>query len=385
MTALRRNTLVEIAAGLLVLLIVGALGTMVPAAHQPPRWPFAYTLDWPAAQASASTRWALGATALIAIAGGIVALVGARRQTWSSVAAGLIGIGVSAAASAWMLAAPAYPTSFADSPVAYTTAAIVDGRRLFNAHCVACHGSDGRGAGPASAGPGAQPANLVQHAALHRPGDLYWWIAHGRPGTAMPGFAATLGSDDIWTIVQFLRASSDADAWVDAGEDELVASRVVPAPDFSFEIPGRGQRTLDRADQRRSTLLVVYSVPDSLARLRSLAFDRQAFEDRRIEVIAVTSTAAEARTAIAQTPGGESMLAVSSPDVAAAYAMLTANHGAVGATRHAEFLIDGDGRMRAQWRGLPAQAAVRNDEIFASATKEAREPPDAAPSHMHHH
>jgi putative copper resistance protein D len=385
MTALRRNTLFEIGAGLLVLFIVGALGTMVPAAHQSPRWPFAYTLDWSAAQASAAMQWSLGAAALVAIAGFVVAFVGARRRTWPSVAAGLTGMGVSAAASAWILAVPAYPTTFAESPVGYTTAAIVDGRRLFDTHCAACHGSDGRSGGPASAGLGTRPANLVQHAALHRPGDLYWWIAHGRPATAMPAFAAALASDDIWTIVQFLRALSDTDAWVDTGEDELAASRAMPAPDFSFELPGRGQQTLVRADRQRSTLLVVYSVPDSLARLRSLASDRHAFDERQIDVLAVTSSAADARATIAQIPGGESMLADCSPDVAAAYAMFAANHGAAGASRHLEFLIDSNGLIREQWRGLSAQAAIRNDEIFSSAAKEERESPEAPPSHSHHH
>ncbi len=383
MTALRRNTLLEIVAGLLVVFIVGALGTMVPAAHQSPRWPFAYTLDLSTAQASAATRWALGAAALVAIAGGVVAFVGARRRRWSSVAAGLIGIGVSAAASAWTLALPAYPTTYAVPPVRYTTTAIVDGARLFAANCAVCHGSDARGAEPASAGSGARPANLVRHTALHRPGELYWWIAHGRPGTVMPAFAATLSSDDIWTVVQFLRALSDAAAWIDADEGELVASRPMPAPDFSFELPGRAQQTLTTADEPHNTLLVVYALPDSLARLRSLASEVNAFRTQRIEVLAVSSSAADAEAAIAQTPGGESMIAIFSPGIAAAYTLFAAGHGAVDPSPHAEFLIDRDGRMRAQWRGVPARADIRNGEIFAEAAKREGESPP--PQHSHEH
>jgi putative copper resistance protein D len=38
-TVLRRNATIEIFGGILIVVIVGALGTMVPAAHQFPHWP----------------------------------------------------------------------------------------------------------------------------------------------------------------------------------------------------------------------------------------------------------------------------------------------------------------------------------------------------------
>ncbi len=43
--ALRRNAIVEIGAGLMVVAIVGVLGIAVPAAHQSTLWPFAHTLS----------------------------------------------------------------------------------------------------------------------------------------------------------------------------------------------------------------------------------------------------------------------------------------------------------------------------------------------------
>ena len=69
--SLRRNATMEIAAGMIVVAIVGLLGTMVPAAHQSPAWPFAFTLSWQAAQ---HDRSGVGAGV---VAAGIVACVAA--------------------------------------------------------------------------------------------------------------------------------------------------------------------------------------------------------------------------------------------------------------------------------------------------------------------
>ncbi len=379
--ALRRNTLLEIAAGLLVVTIVGVLGITIPAAHQSVLWPFAHTLSWTPAQESA-TRWPLAAAALVAAASVTALVAGARRRAWRSATAGLAGVLASAMAGTWLLAVPAYPTTYASSPVRYTTTAIVDGERLFATHCVACHGSDGTGGGRAAAELSTRPANLVEHAGQHRPGELYWWIAHGRAGTPMPAFSPPLGSDEIWSIVQFLQSLSDAASAV-GPNGELVAEP--NAPDFSFELAGRGQQTLLPRDESRDTLLVVYSLPDSLSRLRSLASQRRAFDDERIRVLAVTSSAADAEAASAQTAGGESMLAIAAPDVAKVYAIFAARDGAVGANlRHSEFLIR-DGRLRARWLGVPAADAERNQDIWEMAENVDREPPRPPPSHQHAH
>jgi putative copper export protein/mono/diheme cytochrome c family protein/peroxiredoxin len=376
--SLRRNALLEIGAGALVVAIVGVLGITVPAAHQSTLWPFAHTLSWAPARESAATLWALVAAVLVAVAGFTVLIAGARRRAWPSTAAGLVGVVASAMAAAWLLTVPAYPTTYAASPVRYTTGAIVDGAHLFVAHCAACHGSDG--AGP-MIGSAVRAPNLVRHAARHRPGELYWWIAHGRAGTAMPAFAPPLVSEDIWSIVQFLHALSDT-GYLTGTNAELM-TRPVPAPDFNFELPQRGQQTLVQTDATEDTLLVLYSLPDSLARLRSFALQRRAFDNKRIRVLAIAASATDAQTAGAQTPDGESVLAIAAPDVAMAYAMFAARDRAVAG--HAEFLIDRRGRLRARWLGVPAPGDDRNGEILAAARKLDGEPLSPAPSPEHAH
>ena len=91
----------------------------------------------------------------------------------------------------------------------------------------------------------------------HSVGDMFWWIAHGIPGTAMPAFAPRISDASIWTLTQFLRAQSAAN------DARLLTRSVEPwrpivAPDFTFEIASRGQESLK--DQRgHHVLLVLYT------------------------------------------------------------------------------------------------------------------------------
>jgi putative copper resistance protein D len=376
--ALRRNALLEIAMGLVVVTIVGMLGITVPAAHQSTFWPFAHTLSWAPARESTATLWLLLAAVTVAVAGLVGMVTSVRRRAWRPAAVGLLGVVAPAMAGAWLLTVPAYPSTYAASPVRYTTRAIADGARLFAVHCTACHGVDGAGSttGSASAAP-----NLSRHAARHRPGELYWWIAHGRTGTVMPAFSPPLVSDEIWSIVQFLHALSDAAdvAGTDAG---LLTRSPVPAPDFSFELPERGQQTLLQPGAKENTLLVLYSLPESLVRLRSLASQRHAFDSKRIRVLAIPTGATDAQTPDAQTPG-DSMRAIAASDVARAYAMFASRDRTVAG--HVEFLIDRRGRLRARWPGVPDSADDRDSEIFAAAQKLDSERPAPPPSPEHAH
>lgn len=375
--ALRRNALLEIGAGLLVVGIVGVLGITVPAAHQSTLWPFAHTLSWAPARESAAVLWSLLAAVLVAVAGLVALVTGAHRRAWRPAAVGLIGIVASAVAGAWLLTVSAYPTTYAASPVRYTTDAIADGARLFAVHCAACHGGNGA---RSTVGSAVAAPNLVGHAARRRPGEVYGWIAHGRAETAMPAFSPPLVSDEIWSIVQFLHALSDAPDFAGT-HTGTVAPSPVPAPDFSFELPQRGQETIVRPDANEDTLLVLYSLPDSLARLRSLASQRRPFDDRRIRIVALAASAGVAPTADAQIPG-DAIRAIAAPDAAAVYMMFAARDRA--AAGHAEFLIDRLGRLRARWLGLPAHGDDRDREIFAAARKlDSGGPPPPPSEHMH--
>jgi mono/diheme cytochrome c family protein len=136
-------------------------------------------------------------------------------------------------------AVPAYPTTYAASPASYTSESIIRGANLYAQNCDVCHGPYGRGDGPAAASLAKMPADLAAHASSHRVGELFWWVAHGIPGTPMPGFTSLLSSAEIWDLVQFLRAQADAAAATTlTGRAQPWRSAIV-APDFTFELPGQ--------------------------------------------------------------------------------------------------------------------------------------------------
>ena len=99
---------------------------------------------------------------------------------------------VSPAAAGAELEIPAKPDDF------MTSAALVDGERLFRIHCARCHGMLGEG----GEGPNLKRARLK-----HAPDDdsLYDVIDSGIRGTGMPGtFGPT--EDELWHVARYVRS-----------------------------------------------------------------------------------------------------------------------------------------------------------------------------------
>jgi putative copper resistance protein D len=232
----------------------------------------------------------------------------------------------------------------------------------------------------------SKPANLVERASQYRAGDLFWVIAHGIPGTQMPAFAPQLTDVEIWELIVFLRAQSEvADA-------RLLTHQVQPwrpivAPDFTFEIDAQPQESLREQRGRLVTVLVFYTWPDSLPRLRELATEKRAFAKAGARVIAVPLVLSSTSAAAESVNDGKSIFAITRPDVATAYAMF-ARRGIESedeAPAHVEFLIDRQGYLRARWTGIRDAANNRRTEIFAQIELLNREPPGAPPADGHGH
>jgi putative copper resistance protein D len=320
---IRRNALMETGTGVAIVAIVGVLGITVPGAHQSPVWPFSRGLDLE----------------------------------------------------------PAYPTSYASSPVPYTTRAIAHGAELYVQQCASCHGPHGHGDGPSAASLPVKPANLAEHAAFHRPGDLFWLVAHGVPGTPMPAFAAQLSDTRTWSVVRFLRALSDSETVNEtAGATSL--SQPIVAPDFVFQNAGQAQESLARPSQREMTLLVFYTLPQSLSRLRTLRAQTREYVEHAIRVIAIPidDDSSGAQT----TSGADFPRTLASPDVSAVYAMFArAPQGQAAA--HVEFLIDARGFVRRRWLDMPGESTNRTAEILKEADAVAHAPPLTATEKSHAH
>lgn len=382
---LRRNAIAETILGVCALLLVAALGIMVPGAHQAPVWPFAHTLNWPPEADSGST-FALVVAAGMILGGAVAAFMGARRlgrRSWVAGSAGIVG-GV--AIGVWQLAVPAYPTSYATSPVPYTTVAIARGATLYAGNCTACHGADGRGDGPAAASLPIRPVDLVEHAAHHRVGDLFWWIAHGIPGTPMPGLEPRLDAEATWDLVQFLRAQSYAqEAITMTGRVE--PWRPIAAPEFDYELATGELRSFPPRREALVALLVFYSLPESLPRLRTLVQERQSRAYGGVRIVALPTRDVASVADLGRGDLAKSVLGTTAHDVAGAYARFarTRENGDPGAPGHFEFLIDRQGYLRARTIGVPDSASAWARGLPAQIEFLEHEAPHAAPAGGHAH
>jgi len=92
-------------------------------------------------------------------------------------------------------------------------------------------------------------------------------------------------------------------------------------------------------------------------------------------------------TAAESVVDGKSILAITRPDVAMAYAMFarTGNESGDEASAHVEFLIDRQGYLRARWIGIRDAAKTQAAEMFAQIESLNRERPGAPPAEGHGH
>jgi cytochrome c oxidase cbb3-type subunit 2 len=98
----------------------------------------------------------------------------------------------------------------AGDPLPVTEGNLLRGKEVFLQRCVGCHGLKGDGKGPAANFMSPPPADFTDAddaccGGDTGPGDFYYRILHGWPGTAMENFGERLSVDDIWRVVLFLK------------------------------------------------------------------------------------------------------------------------------------------------------------------------------------
>lgn len=81
------------------------------------------------------------------------------------------------------------------------------GRALFHEHCILCHGEEANGQGVRAADLTPSPRDLTGVAWQAQTDDrhLYYVIAEGRRGTAMPSWKPTLSPGEVWSLVAYIR------------------------------------------------------------------------------------------------------------------------------------------------------------------------------------
>lgn len=81
------------------------------------------------------------------------------------------------------------------------------GRRLYEQHCLDCHGPQGRGDGIKAPFLSPRPGNLVSAATSAKSDkDLLKIIANGRPRTAMPAWKNQLSDEEQREVLRYIRS-----------------------------------------------------------------------------------------------------------------------------------------------------------------------------------
>ena len=252
----------------------------------------------------------------------------------------------------------AYPETYRRPPVPFDAISIANGAALFSQYCVECHGSQGMGNGIKSRTLSTKLPDLLTepHTAEHTPGDFYNWISYGMVNTDMPGYADKLSEEDRWDLVNYVHALSRG------YQARILAPEIIPnkayvkPPLFSYADNQGASGTLQDFRSNKTVLLVIFSWPQSQARMEQLRQAYHRLNEQNIAVLAVPANELNADE-IAQAAAELTfpIVAQSAAEIATSYALSrrTLTHpdiiGRGKIPDHMEFLIDRNGYMRARW------------------------------------
>jgi len=105
----------------------------------------------------------------------------------------------------------AYPTvsTSSDQPQGWPTweaANLQEGKELYVARCLTCHGCAGNGLGSYAGTLIVTPADFKQEPFHSMPDDEWFWhVSEGIQGTVMPTWKTNLSEDERWTVIRYVQ------------------------------------------------------------------------------------------------------------------------------------------------------------------------------------
>ena len=364
----------EAGLAIVLLALAAAMTLTTPARHGDPTWPLPFRLSLDASLAPA-TKWRATLGSQVALIG-LVALfasflVRRRRAPMLIGALGLFAVG--AGVGLPPLVVHAYPTTYRRPLVTYNASSIAAGMAIYHERCVSCHSAADAPTGPVV----HPPVDLrVPPASRRLAGDLFWLVTHGSPH-GMPKFGDRLDDTQRWNLINFIKALGAANDSGRIGRQVDLPAWLV-APDFTISVGPLLPGALRDYRGRRMVLLVLYTLPESRARMEELARSYPSLSVLGVEVIAVPTE--DASGAIRQLGSSPPVLY---PVVTAANTDIVGTYGLFAPGSHAEVLIDRQGYIRAIWRegaGMPGAAEVQSQ---VERLNEEKSPPPFPDDHVH--
>jgi len=366
---------VEAILALVMLVLAAAMTLTTPARHAEPVWPLPFRLSLDTWLDVPATRWRILLGSQLAMAG-LVALIASlvvRRRRAPVLAGALTLVALGAGVGLPPLVVDAYPTTYKRPLVTYHAGSIASGMTTYREHCAACHGATGTGDG--------RPLPDLRSAPTSRrhAGEIYWLVRHGTPGHGMPAFESRLSEAQHWHVINFIRAlGAAAGSKTIARQAERERAWLI-APDFTVAVGPLAPGALRDYRGRRMVLLVLYTLPESRARMTELARNYDMLSVIGVEVIAVpTRFSSEPIAELgASPPVLFPVVTDGNTDIVETYRMFASGP-------HAELLIDRQGYIRAIWRddggGMPEAAALSRQ---VEKLNEEKSPPPFPDDHVH--
>lgn len=407
MKKLRRNALAEAGIGAAILLVVATLGVTAPARHVQPEWPFTFRYSWEVNKKLPDKRFGIlwGKTfpeqgALILAGAGLALLAllplgyAVLRRRYRSVALslGLGALGSGAALALPALVVDAYPTTYRRPAVPYHAISVQSGLHSYQQLCVPCHGVGGFGDGTLGAALKPKPADLTaKHTGDHTAGDLFWWLSHGKDGTAMPGFQQQLSEEARWDLINFLRTLSAAEQARQMAP--LLERAWLVAPDFVYRTAAGDSKSLKEHRGQSAVLLVLFRWPQSQVRLTQLAALHERLAAAGVTLVAVPADAAalDAKTRRALSALALDPVMDGSQEAFSTYTLFRRSLSAAGTQpdppipEHMEFLIDRQGYVRARWIAGESRGWSNADLLLREVAQLNQEKPSAPVPDDHVH
>ncbi len=152
------------------------------------------------------------------------------------------------------------------NPYPPDAASLAIGQQLFDQNCTPCHGLTGRGDGPQATKLNPPPADLLTHISIHPEIELFRIIRDGKTFTTMPSFAEKFTAEQLWHLVNYLRAFEtdlrlaenyyrQGQGWLDQGNNEQAlasfsaALKLVPKHVAAYNDRGEVYRKLGQYEQ----------------------------------------------------------------------------------------------------------------------------------------